>query len=192
LAFLGLRESVYTPGHDHPGGPIRGLPQQPRAEMADKTHDGDVAFIKALAELLNENDLTELEVMREYDEHDSLNIRVSRQTVIAPAAPAQAAAAPSAPAPAPATQSPAPSGDPAQDPGAVTSPMVGTAYLQAEPGTPAFVSVGDDVSEGQVLLIVEAMKTMNQIPAPRAGKVTRILIGDGDPVEFGTPLMILS
>lgn len=162
--------------------------------MADKTHDGDVAFIKALAELLNENDLTELEVMREYDEHDSLNIRVSRQTVIAPTAPAAvaAAAAPSAPAPAPATESSALSGDPAQDPGAVTSPMVGTAYLQAEPGTPAFVSVGDDVVEGQVLMIVEAMKTMNQIPAPRAGKVARILIGDGDPVEFGTPLMILS
>ncbi|RFU13155.1 acetyl-CoA carboxylase biotin carboxyl carrier protein [Rhodobacteraceae bacterium W635] len=167
--------------------------------MADKTHDGDVAFIKALAELLNDNDLTELEVMREYGEHDSLNVRVSRQTAAAPVAPAAPAAAAPAPghatperAPAPAVETPAPSGDPAQDPGAVTSPMVGTAYLQAEPGSPAFVSIGDDVAEGQPLLIVEAMKTMNQIPAPRAGKVTRILIGDGDPVEFGTPLMIIS
>jgi len=160
--------------------------------MADKTHDGDVAFIKALAELLNDNDLTELEVMREYDEHDSLNVRVSRQTAAAPAAaPAPGHAAPER-APAPAVETPAPSGDPAQDPGAVTSPMVGTAYLQAEPGSPAFVGIGDDVAEGQPLLIVEAMKTMNQIPAPRAGKVTRILIGDGDPVEFGTPLMIIS
>ena len=70
--------------------------------------------------------------------------------------------------------------------------MVGTAYLQAEPGTPPFVNVGDTVTEGQTLMIVEAMKTMNQIPAPRAGKVTRILVGDGDPVEFGTPLMIIS
>jgi acetyl-CoA carboxylase biotin carboxyl carrier protein len=70
--------------------------------------------------------------------------------------------------------------------------MVGTAYLQAEPGTPAFVSVGDTVAEGQTLMIVEAMKTMNQIPSPRAGKVTRILVGDGDPVEFGTPLMIIA
>ena len=70
--------------------------------------------------------------------------------------------------------------------------MVGTAYLQAEPGTPSFVKVGDPVAEGQTVMIVEAMKTMNQIHAPRAGTVTRILIGDGDPVEFGTPLMIIS
>ena len=158
--------------------------------MANKTHDGDVAFIKALAELLNDNDLTELEVMREYGDNDSLNVRVSRQTLMAAPAPvAVAAPAPVAAAPAAAA---APAGDPAQDPGAVTSPMVGTAYLQAEPGTPPFVNVGDTVTEGQTLMIVEAMKTMNQIPAPRAGKVTRILVGDGDPVEFGTPLMIIS
>jgi acetyl-CoA carboxylase biotin carboxyl carrier protein len=165
--------------------------------MANKTHDGDVAFIKALAELLNDNDLTELEVMREYGDNDSLNVRVSRQVMMAAPAPmAMAAPAPAvAPAPAPAAAAApaaAPSGDPAQDPGAVTSPMVGTAYLQPEPGSPSFVSVGDTVSEGQTLMIVEAMKTMNQIPAPRAGKVTRILVGDGDPVEFGTPLMIIA
>ncbi len=81
--------------------------------------------------------------------------------------------------------------DPAQAPGAVTSPMVGTIYLQAEPGAAPFVSVGDKVAEGQTLLIVEAMKTMNQIPAPRAGTVKRILVEDGAPVEFGAPLMIL-
>lgn len=163
--------------------------------MANKTHDGDVAFIKALAELLAQNELTELEVMREYGDNDSLNVRVSKQSIVAAPAPAPVAAPAPAAASAPAASAPAAaasSGDPAQDPGAVTSPMVGTAYLQAEPGTPAFVSVGDTVAEGQTLMIVEAMKTMNQIPSPRAGKVTRILVGDGDPVEFGTPLMIIS
>ena len=164
--------------------------------MADKTHDNDVAFIKALADVLRENDLTELHVKREYGENDWLNVRVAKQT----AAPAQmmvqapaAAAAPAAPAPV-ATAAPAAapvSDDPSQAPGAVTSPMVGTVYLQAEPGTPAFVSVGDKVSEGQTLLIIEAMKTMNQIPAPRAGTVKRIVVGDGAPVEFGAPLMII-
>ncbi|HDR28708.1 acetyl-CoA carboxylase biotin carboxyl carrier protein, partial [Rhodovulum sp.] len=85
----------------------------------------------------------------------------------------------------------APVDDPAQHPGAVTSPMVGTAYLQPEPGSDAFVKVGDTVSEGQTLLIIEAMKTMNHIPAPRSGTVKRILIEDGAPVEYGAPLMIL-
>jgi acetyl-CoA carboxylase biotin carboxyl carrier protein len=164
--------------------------------MAKKNHDTDVAFIEALAKLLQENDLTELEVMRDYGENDSLNVRVSRakevvQQITAPvaAAPAPAAAALAA---APAADAPAAtSDDPASHPGAVPSPMVGTAYLQAEPGSPSFVNVGDTVSEGQTLLIVEAMKTMNQIPAPRAGKVTRILVEDGSPVEFGAPLMII-
>jgi acetyl-CoA carboxylase biotin carboxyl carrier protein len=105
---------------------------------------------------------------------------------------APAAAALAAPAAAlPAAAAPAAIEDPAQAPGAVTSPMVGTVYLQAEPGTKAFVSVGDRVSEGQTLLIVEAMKTMNQIPAPRAGVVKRILVEDGAPVEYGAPLMII-
>ncbi|MBO9431347.1 acetyl-CoA carboxylase biotin carboxyl carrier protein [Sulfitobacter sp. R18_1] len=166
--------------------------------MTNKTHDADVAFIKALAELLNENDLTELQVKRDYAEDDSLNVRVSRkppqQVMAAPqqqyqAAPAPAAA--SAPAAAPAASAPAADADPADHPGAVTSPMVGTVYLQAEPGAPAFISVGASVSEGDTLLIVEAMKTMNHIPAPRAGTVKRILVGDGDAVEFGAPLVIL-
>ena len=156
--------------------------------------EDDVAFIRALAELLNENDLTEVQVKREYGEDDSLNVRVSRKTQAAPmavpvAAPAPVAAA--APAPAAPTEAPAPAADPAQHPDAITSPMVGTAYLQPEPGSPAFVKVGDMVEEGQTLLIIEAMKTMNQIPAPKGGKVARILIEDGSPVEFGAPLMIL-
>lgn len=161
--------------------------------MADKTHDTDVAFIKALAELLQKNDLTELEVMREFGDNESLNVRVSRQHPAAPAIyhqPAPVAAA--APAAAPVAAAPGAGGDPAQDPDAITSPMVGTVYLQPEPDAGNFVSVGDKVTEGQTLLIVEAMKTMNQIPSPRSGTVTRILVGDGDPVEFGSPLMIIS
>lgn len=170
--------------------------------MTKNTHDADVAFIRALAELLNENDLTELQVKREYAEDDRLNVRVSRkppQQIMAPqhiqaAAPAAAApvAAPApASAPAPAADNSGAGDDPANHPGAVTSPMVGTVYMQAEPGAPAFISVGASVSEGDTLLIVEAMKTMNHIPAPRAGTVKRILVGDGDAVEFGAPLVII-
>ncbi|MCV2888540.1 acetyl-CoA carboxylase biotin carboxyl carrier protein [Ruegeria aquimaris] len=162
--------------------------------MTDTRHEADVAFIKALAELLRENDLTELQVKREYGEDDSLNVRVSRVSPALAAAPMQvavpatvaAAAAPAAP-----TAAPAAIEDPAAHPGAVTSPMVGTIYLQAEPGAAPFVSVGASVSEGDTLLIVEAMKTMNHIHAPRAGTVKRILVGDGDAVEFGTPLVII-
>ncbi|MEO9682584.1 MAG: acetyl-CoA carboxylase biotin carboxyl carrier protein [Tateyamaria sp.] len=165
--------------------------------MSKKNHDADVAFIQALAELLRENDLTELQVKREYGEDDSLNVRVSRhmaqhvsaaQTVAVAAAPAPAAA-PIAAASAPAAAA-APA-DPADDPGAVPSPMVGTVYLQAEPDAPSFISVGQSVNEGDTLLIVEAMKTMNHIPAPRAGTIKRILVDDGAAVEFGTPLVIL-
>ncbi|WP_316015644.1 acetyl-CoA carboxylase biotin carboxyl carrier protein [Roseobacter sp. HKCCA0434] len=164
------------------------------------TRDADTAFVKALAELLKDSDLTEIEVSRRYGEDDKIDVRVSRQTVVQQAAPAPAAVAhASAPAPsAPAgvsAQASAPadaaSNDPAQHPGAVTSPMVGTVYLQAEPGAPAFVSVGDQVSEGQTLLIIEAMKTMNQIPSPKSGKVARIIVGDGEPVEFGAPLVVI-
>ncbi|MCC5974630.1 MAG: acetyl-CoA carboxylase biotin carboxyl carrier protein [Rubellimicrobium sp.] len=161
--------------------------------MSDKTtHDKDVSFIRALAELLRDNDLTELQVKRDYDENDSLNVRVSRQThivteVMRPQSPLMANAAPAPVHP----TAPAAITDPASLPGAVTSPMVGTVYLQAEPGTPAFVSVGQSVKAGDTLLIIEAMKTMNQIPAPHAGTVKRILIEDGAPVEFGAPLMII-
>ncbi len=166
--------------------------------MTKSTHDADVAFIQALAELLRENELTELQVKREYGEADSLNVRVSRQIQQAPVAtthmvPAAAAAvAPPPAAKAETAEAPvAAASDPADDPGAVTSPMVGTVYLQPEPGAPSFIKVGDTVGEGQTLLIVEAMKTMNQIPAPRAGTVKRILVDDGAAVEFGAPLVIL-
>jgi len=162
--------------------------------MTKHPHDSDVAFIQALAELLQKNELTELSVKREYGEDDSLEVRVSRQApavVAAPApapvaAPAAAAAAPAGPAAAPAAAD-----DPASHPGAVTSPMVGTAYLAAEPGAEPFVKVGASVKEGQTVLIVEAMKTMNHIPAPKAGTVRRILVEDGSPVEYGAPLMII-
>ena len=161
--------------------------------MSKQTTDTDVAFISALAELLNRNDLTELSVKREYGEDDSLEVRVVKQanvvtvTAAAPvpvvhhAAPVAAAAA--APEAAPE--------DPAQHPGAVTSPMVGTVYLSAEPGATPFVAVGAQVAEGQTVLIIEAMKTMNHIPAPKSGTVKRILVEDGHPVEYGAPLLII-
>jgi acetyl-CoA carboxylase biotin carboxyl carrier protein len=169
----------------------------------DKTKtDSDVAFIQALAELLNKNDLAELSVKREYGENDSLNVRVSKYApqVAAPmtfAAPSAHAAAPAPSAPAAASSSAAASSaasapsDPASHPGAVTSPMVGTAYLAAEPGATPFVTVGAEVKEGQTVLIIEAMKTMNHIPAPHAGTVKRILVEDGSPVEYGAPLLII-
>jgi len=156
-----------------------------------KQNDADVAFIQALAELLTANDLSEVEVMREYGDNDSLNVRVSRaqpqmiQTVTAPA-PVAAPAAPAA-----ATPVVAAAADPANDPNALASPMVGTAYLAAEPGAAPFAKIGDQVSEGQTVLIIEAMKTMNHIPAPKSGTVKRILVEDGTPVEFGAPLMII-
>lgn len=163
--------------------------------MTKRSHEDDVEFIKALAELLSENDLSELQVKRDYADEGSLNVRVSRisQTAIAAPVSMPVPAAPAAPAsPTPAASAPAvESDDPAALPGAVTSPMVGTAYLAPEPGAPSFVKVGDKVDEGQTLLIVEAMKTMNQIPAPAAGTVKRILVEDGAPVEFGAPLMVI-
>jgi acetyl-CoA carboxylase biotin carboxyl carrier protein len=164
--------------------------------MSKRSHEDDVAFIKALAELLSENDLSELQVKRDYADEGSLNVRVSKLQPNAYAAPVgmQMPAAP-APTAAPSGSSPAApvadSDDPASLPGAVTSPMVGTAYLAPEPGAATFVKVGDSVTEGQTLLIVEAMKTMNQIPSPTSGTVKRILIEDGAPVEFGAPLMVI-
>jgi acetyl-CoA carboxylase biotin carboxyl carrier protein len=162
--------------------------------MSKNTSEADVAFISALAELLNKNDLTELSVKREYGEDDSLDVRVVKQaTVVHMAAPVMQAApvAHHAPAAAPAAAVPVAHEDPAQHPGAVTSPMVGTCYLSAEPGAAPFVAVGSTVSEGQTVLIIEAMKTMNHIPAPKAGTVKRILVTDGHPVEYGAPLMII-
>lgn len=164
--------------------------------MSKNTTEADVAFIQALAELLNKNELTELSVKREYGDDDSLEVRVIKQAnvvTVAAAAPAPAyhaapAAAPAAAAP---VAAPAAPEDPAQHPGAVTSPMVGTCYLAAEPGATPFVTVGATVTEGQTVLIIEAMKTMNHIPAPKAGTVKRILVEDGTPVEYGAPLLII-
>jgi len=135
----------------------------------------DTEIVKEIAKLLSESDLTEIEV-----QHEDLRIRVVR----APA-PVTYAAAPVAAAPA---ETPA---DLSKHPGVVASPMVGTAYLSPEPGAALFVDVGSTVKEGQTLLIVEAMKTMNSIPAPRSGTVTRILVGNAQPVEYGEPLLII-
>lgn len=164
------------------------------AERDARSSTDDVAFIQALAELLNRNELTELSVKREYGENDRLTVSLSKQnkqiiqTIAAAPGPALPVASIAAPAPAVAALV---SDDPASLPGIVTSPMVGTAYLSAEPGAPAFVTVGKQVEEGDTLLIVEAMKTMNHIPSPRSGTVKRILVDDGNPVEFGAPLMVV-
>ncbi len=162
--------------------------------MSKHSSEADVAFIQALAELLNKNELTELSVKREYGTDDSLDVRVVKQanivtTSFASPAPMMVQAAPAAATAGPAATAAAE--DPAQHPGAVTSPMVGTVYMSAEPGASAFVTVGATVTEGQTVLIIEAMKTMNHIPAPRAGTVKRILVADGNAVEYGAPLMII-
>ncbi len=151
--------------------------------MSTKGVDQDL--IRQLADILTETDLSEIEV-----ETDDLKVRVARQSqVVNVAAPVAAAPAPVAAAPAPAA---APEGgSKATHPGAVPSPMVGTVYVAAEPGAAAFVSVGTQVTQGQTVLIVEAMKTMNQIPAPKSGTVKEILVEDGQPVEFGEPLLII-
>jgi len=150
----------------------------------------DTALVRELAELLNETGLTEIEV-----EDDDRKIRVSRGAV-ASAAPVYAAApaAPVAAAPAPAAAAPA-APEPAAGPdlkNAVKSPMVGTGYLTPEPGAAPFITVGQAVKEGDTLLIVEAMKVMNPITAPRAGTVTAILIETAQPVEFDQPLVVIS
>jgi acetyl-CoA carboxylase biotin carboxyl carrier protein len=153
-----------------------------------KNVEQDIAFIRALADLLQETELTEIEVNREYADNDELNVRLSRAATAAPA-PVHL------PAPSPAHQAPvATAPTAAAEPdlsNALTSPMVGTAYLSPEPDTDAFVKVGDTVTEGQTVLIIEAMKTMNQIPSPRAGTVRQILVANAEPVEFGHPLMII-
>ena len=160
--------------------------------------DGDVAFITALAEILRENCLEELEVERHRKGTGKLTVRLSRSARKMPAASttssptdAPVASAPPTLPPEPLEPLPPEDSDPANLPGAVLSPMVGTAYLAPEPGTAPFVSLGDSVTEGQTLLIIEAMKTMNQIHATKAGVVKRILVEDASPVEYGAPLMIV-
>ncbi len=155
----------------------------------------DTALVRELASILREADLGELEV-----EHEGTRVRVTKHSPLAatPALPAQMVALPSDPAP-PATAFPgagagaasaaAAAADAAKD--AVTSPMVGTAYLAAEPGSPPFVKVGDKVEKGQTLMLVEAMKTFNAVEAPHAGTVREILVSDAQPVEYGEPLMVI-
>ena len=149
--------------------------------------DAHEAMVRSLAKLLDETNVSEIEV-----ERGGLRVRVARHAVAMPMM-AGAAAMLRDPAaivanPAGTAARPVPAAD---HPGVVTSPMVGTAYVGPEPGARPFVDVGSTVTVGQTLLIIEAMKTMNQIPAPRAGTVSRILIEDGQPVEFGEPLMII-
>lgn len=166
--------------------------------MTTQKRKDDIAFIEGLADLLERRDLSEIEVLREYGADDSLNVRVSRTSSAAmvPAAPIMqqvAATTPHAPAAAATTETnnTTDASDPASHPGAVTCPMVGTIYMQAEPGAPAFISTGAQINEGDTLMIVEAMKTMNHIPAPKSGTIKRIFVEDGAAVEFGTPLVII-
>jgi acetyl-CoA carboxylase biotin carboxyl carrier protein len=161
--------------------PIKKGPTQLMANNKSKA-SVDQELIRELAKLLDETGLSEIEIDR-----DGMRVRVARER----AAPAMAAATPQ---PAPVPPAPGPSvaaDDPATHPGCVRSPMVGTAYLAPEPGADNFVEVGTRVAQGQTILIIEAMKTMNHIPAPKAGTVTRILVGNRQPVEFGEPLAII-
>ena len=151
----------------------------------------DARLVRKIADILKDTGLSEIEV-----EHAGLKIRVARELTAAPVNYVQAAAPAYAPAPAAAPAAAAPAAEAAPAPAAVRgdavkSPMVGTAYLSPQPGADAFVKVGDTVSAGQTLMIVEAMKTMNPIAAPKAGKVVEILVADAQPVEFGEPLVVI-
>ena len=165
------------------------MARQPEGKSTDKVSSDDSALIRELALLLDETSLTEIEI-----ERAGLRVRVARNISIAAGIPAGLAAVAAAPAAAAAVASAASAAvgtDFSKHPGVVPSPMVGTAYWAPEPGAKPFIEVGSKVSAGQTLLIIEAMKTMNQIPSPRAGTVTQILIEDGQPVEFGEPLVII-
>ena len=158
------------------------MARQPDDKPAAKFSSEDSLLIRELALLLDETSLTEIEI-----ERAGLRIRVARNVSFAASLPASLQTAATASAEAP----PVAAADPAQHPGVVPSPMVGTVYWASEPGAKPFIEIGSKVSVGQTLLIIEAMKTMNQIPSPRAGIVTQILVEDGQPVEFGEPLVII-
>lgn len=154
--------------------------------MADKKSGIDQALIRDLANILNDTDLSEIEV-----EQDDIRIRVSRAAPQVMAMPQMSYQQVAAPAPA-AAAAPVVAAEPARNlANAVTAPMVGTVYLAPAPGARPFVEVGSIVKEGQTLLIIEAMKTMNQIPAPRSGKVVEIIVEDARPVEYGEPLIVI-
>jgi acetyl-CoA carboxylase biotin carboxyl carrier protein len=150
----------------------------------------DPATIRELAQILRESDLTEIELV-----DNDMRVKLVRQVTVAPLAMPIAAHAAPAPVAAPAAAAAPPAARTAEidadHPGAVTSPMVGVAYLSPEPTSAPFVTIGSKVAQGQTLMLIEAMKTYNQIKAPRAGTVTRILVESGTPVEFGEPLMIV-
>ena len=162
------------------------MARQPDDTKAAKFTSDDSALIRELALLLDETSLTEIEI-----ERAGLRLRVARNISIAASMPAHFHQAPSASAATAASVTPAAIADLAKHPGVVPSPMVGTAYWASEPGAKPFIEVGSKVKVGDTLLIVEAMKTMNQIPSPRAGTVIQMLIEDGQPVEFGEPLVII-
>jgi acetyl-CoA carboxylase biotin carboxyl carrier protein len=157
------------------------MARQPDDKPAAKFKSEDSSLIRELALLLDETSLTEIEI-----ERAGLRVRVARNVSIAATMPANFQPTASASATASVAVD-----DLAKHPGVVPSPMVGTAYWASEPGAKPFIEVGSKVSVGQTLLIIEAMKTMNQIPSPRAGTVTQILVEDGQPVEFGEPLVII-
>ena len=161
------------------------MARQPDDKAAAKFSSEDSALVRELALLLDETSLTEIEI-----ERAGLRLRVARNISVAATMPMQMAAAPAILPAAAAAAAPA-AADLSKHPGAVISPMVGTAYWAPEPGAKPFIEVGSKVSVGQTLLIIEAMKTMNQIPSSRAGTVTQILVEDGQPVEFGEPLVII-
>ena|SRR6186713_2840853 len=160
------------------------MARQPDDKAAAKFSSEDSALVRELALLLDETSLTEIEI-----ERAGLRLRVARNISVAATMPVPVAHA--APVAIAAAAPAATAADLSKHPGAVTSPMVGTAYWSPEPGAKPFIEVGSKVSVGQTLLIIEAMKTMNQIPSPRAGTVTQILVEDGQPVEFGEPLVII-
>ena len=162
------------------------MARQPDNKSADKSaanlKSDDSALIRELALLLDETSLTEIEI-----ERSGLRVRVARNITVSAAMPANFQPMPIAAAAA----GPAAAADLAKHPGVVPSPMVGTAYWSPEPGAKPFIDVGSKVSAGQTLLIIEAMKTMNQIPAPRAGKVTQVYVQNGSPVEYGEALVLI-
>ena len=159
--------------------------------MTKKLRNEDLSFIESLIELLKKNDLTNLEISRDEGDDRGISIRLSQQSNIDLPFENVNTRIVTKVGSSDSNSTPMSSEDPTLENGAVTSPMVGTCFLQTEPGSPPFVSIGTTVIEGQTLLIIEAMKTMNHIPAPKAGTIKRILIEDGTPVEFGAPLMII-
>lgn len=162
------------------------MARQPDDKAAAKFSSEDSALVRELALLLDETSLTEIEI-----ERAGLRLRVARNISVAATMPVPVAHAAPVPVAVAAAAPAAAAADMSKHPGAVTSPMVGTAYWAPEPGAKPFVEVGSKVAVGQTLLIIEAMKTMNQIPSTRAGTVTQILVEDGQPVEFGEPLVII-